>query len=31
MIPARTGPGRGSGGRPPEKHSLEPTGKEPRP
>lgn len=28
MIPARTEVGRGSGGRPPGKHSLEMTGKE---
>jgi hypothetical protein len=28
MIPARTGTGRGSGGCPPGKNSLEPTGKE---
>ncbi len=28
MIPASTRIGRGSGGRPPERHSLELTGKE---
>lgn len=28
MIPARDGTGRGSGGCPPERHSLELTGKE---
>ncbi len=28
MIPSRTETGRGSGGRPPEGHSLELTGKE---